>query len=125
MSRVMRERARAVIISAWVTIALSPMVRGTMKTRSRTAVIVSTASQRRFQSFVCTRSITGQVATTIVVAHSRANRKGLRIQIESAMRPPMNSTAKTMRAMSDAGAEGAAAGGTAAEIAGSAIRDQA
>jgi hypothetical protein len=48
----------------------------------------------------CTEIITGQGATTIVVAHTMAVRNGRKIQMEEPINATMNSTASTTRVMS-------------------------
>ena len=45
--------------------------------------------------------MSGQVATTIIVAQMKAARNGDRIHSEPAISPPMNSTDKVVRASSD------------------------
>ena len=59
-----------------------------------------TASQRRPHSIACTRSMSGHVATTIMVAQITAGRNGRKIQNEVAMSPTMQSTASIVRVRS-------------------------
>ncbi len=53
------------------------------------SVITATASRRLPQSRAWIARITGQVATTTMVAQMMAGRKGRNIQNEAAIRPPM------------------------------------
>ena len=74
---------------------------GTIKTSSNRTVITSTASQRLPQSRACSLRKNGQVAMTIMAAHSSDVRNGRMIQKHAAIRMPMNSTASVMRVRSD------------------------
>src|SRR5512139_4057277 len=88
------------ICSEWVTIALMASPKGTIKTQKITMVINVIASERRPQSRVWRAVMSGQVDTTRVVAQIAGPRKGLRIQREVPIRPPMKSTANTVLVMS-------------------------
>ncbi len=79
--------------------------KGTIKTSSRANVITATASPRLPQSRACTPSMSGQVATTIMTAHNKEGRKGLKIQKLPTMRIPINSTASVVRVRSRVGGE--------------------
>src|SRR5262245_36266987 len=89
--------------SAWSTMVLMAMARGTMRTSSRAMVMAATASERRFQSRRWIWRMSGQLATTIVVAQTTAGRNGRRTQNDAAMSPAMKSTARVTRARSDGG----------------------
>ncbi len=79
-----------------------PMARvsGTIRTQSKTSVINVTASARLPPNRPWTEIISGQVATTMVVAQTIAPRNGRKIQIEDPIRVTMKSTASTFRVMS-------------------------
>src|SRR5258706_5654614 len=74
---------------------------GTIKTRSNRMVITSTASQRLPQSRDCSLRKKGQVAMTIMAAHSSDERNGRITQKQAAIRMQMNSTASVVRVRSD------------------------
>ena len=76
------------------------MVSGTIRIASRPSVITATAGARRPPNALSTRRIIGQVATTIIVAQTKAARNGDRIQSEPAINAPMNSTDSVVRASS-------------------------
>ena len=63
-------------------------------------VMTMTASARLFQSRAWILSISGQVATTIMVAQTAAGRNGCRIQNEAAVSPTIRKTAKVVRVRS-------------------------
>ena len=63
-------------------------------------VMTVTARPRRPHSTPCTRSISGQLATTTMVAQINGPRKGRRIHRAAASSRPMNSTPKVTRARS-------------------------
>jgi len=88
------------ISSALATMVPIASEKGTTNTRRSAIVITVTASQRRPHSHPCTRSMSGHVATAIMVAQMSAGRKGRKIQNEAAMSPPMNSTARVVRGRS-------------------------
>jgi len=73
---------------------------GATKTSSSAVVMTTTASQRRCHSCCCTRSITGQVATTRVVAQIVAGKNGQTIQTEAAISPVTNRIARIIRTRS-------------------------
>jgi hypothetical protein len=63
--------------------------------------MTATAGARRPPHAPSTRRISGQVATTIIVAQMKAARNGERIHSEPAISPPMNSTESVVRARSE------------------------
>ena len=79
------------------------MVSGATSRKSIASVMTITASHRRPPAAFWTFSISGQVATTIIVAQIRAPRNGCRIHRLETIISPMNSTTSTMRATSRAG----------------------
>ncbi len=93
----------------WVIVATASQ-NGPIKTSSRARVMTVTASQRRCHSRRCTRSISGQVATTSVVAQIVAGTNGHRIQNEVAISPATNSTARMVRTRSSGFAGGGRSG---------------
>jgi hypothetical protein len=76
---------------------------GTTSASSRMSVITNTASARFPHSRAWMPSITGQVATTTMVAQITAGRNGLNIQNEAAIRPPMKRTPRLIWARSRRG----------------------
>jgi len=71
------------------------MATGTISTKSSSTDIAVTAAQRRPPRWRCIQRISGQVATTIMIAQMIAPRNGCRIQRLAAMSPPVNSTPRT------------------------------
>ena len=59
-----------------------------------------TATQRRPPARRCTLIMSGQVATTIMIAQMIAPRNGRRIQSEAAISPPITITVSRMRVSS-------------------------
>src|SRR6516162_3476103 len=74
---------------------------GTTRTSSIRTVATSTASQRLPHSRDCNLRKKGQVAMTIIVAQSVAERNGCTTQKQAAMRMQMNNTASVVRVRSD------------------------
>jgi len=73
---------------------------GTTSTSNRRSVITNTASDRFPHSRAWMPSITGQVATTTMVAQITAGRNGRNIRNEAAIRPPMKRTPRVIWARS-------------------------
>ncbi len=88
--------AQAMIWSAWSMIEPAASTNGSTNTSSITTSMTATASPRLPHSQRCARSISGQVATTIIAAQMRAARNGRRIQNAAVISPPMNSTASVV-----------------------------
>ena len=88
------------ISSAFETIVPMANVRGTTNTPKSKSVINVTASARLPQSHSCAAIISGQVATTIVVAHTIAPRNGRKIQMEDPIKATIKRTASTPRVIS-------------------------
>ena len=84
------------ISSAFITIVPMASVNGTTNTSSRINVIAATASARRLHSRAWNQSMTGHVATTIIVAQMTAARNGRRIQNEVTISAPRKITPRTM-----------------------------
>src|ERR1700747_3640428 len=82
-----RDWAHEASLSAFLRIVMTASERGTTKTSRSTMVMTMTASARLFQSRAWILSISGQVATTIMVAQTAAGRNGCRIQNEAAASP--------------------------------------
>src|SRR5262249_921465 len=74
---------------------------GTTNTSKRAIVMTATAIPRIFHSRRCTCIISGQVATTSVVAQMTAGRNGRNIQKQAPINPATNSTARVVRVRSD------------------------
>ena len=83
---------------------------GTTNSSSSASDITSTATQRLPPAQACTRSISGQVATTTIVAQMVGPRKGRRIHSEPPISSPMKSTAKVVRVRSERRAGGGSMG---------------
>ena len=73
---------------------------GAMTITNNSAVIAAAARLRRPPSARCSCSSNGQVATTIIVAHIRAGRKGLRIDSAPPISNRIRSTPRTIRTRS-------------------------
>src|SRR5437667_10099244 len=84
----------------YATIVVRASASGTIRPSSNTIVITATANPRRPHSADWTRSIRGQVATTIMVAQTNAGRNGRKTQKVATIIPAMNSTASVGRARS-------------------------
>ncbi len=89
--------AQPTIRSKFWVIAATASKNGTTKTRSSAKVMIATASPRLFHSWRCTRSISGKVATTRVVAQMIAGKNGHRIQNEATISPATNRIASIVR----------------------------
>ena len=89
------------ISSVWSRMVRTAKQIGTIKTSSNRTVITRMASQRLPQSRVCSLRKYGQVAMTIMAAHSSDERNGCMTQKHAAIRMPMNSTASVVRVRSD------------------------
>ena len=89
------------ISSVWSRMVRTAKQIGTIKTSSNRTVITRMASQRLPQSRVCSLRKYGQVAMTIMAAHSSDERNGRMTQKHAAIRMPMNSTASVVRVRSD------------------------
>ena len=100
-----RDRDQPAMSSACTTIVPRASASGRIRPSSKTAVITATASRRRPPSADSTRSIRGQVATTIIPAQTAASRNGCRTRKLATISPAMKSTASVARAGSrEAGA---------------------
>ena len=75
--------------------------KGRRKIASKRSVITVTASHRRPSSQRWSIKSMGQVATTIMVAHTTAPRNGRRIQTEAAINANRNTTASVSRVSSN------------------------
>ena len=71
---------------------------------SMAAVMTATAKPRRSPRRRSTQRISGQVATTIMTAQIAAGRNGLSTQKLAAIKPPIATTAKRIRVMSQGNA---------------------
>ena len=92
--------ASATISSAfWISVAMAS-VTGTTNSSSSITVITTTAGSLRCHRRACRRSISGQVATTIVVAQMPAPMNGRKTQNAARIKPAMNSTPSVVRARS-------------------------
>jgi hypothetical protein len=88
------------IWSAWLTIVPTEREKGMIKTSSRARVIMTTAGERLPPNHRWKRSMTGQVATTIMVAQIIARRKGRMIQNTAVSRTPMKRMPRVIPVMS-------------------------
>ena len=98
--KVASDFAHATTSSTLETIVPIAKVNGTTSTPRSRRVITVTASPRLPHSHFCKEIISGQVATTMVAAHTMAPRNGRKIHIEDPIRATMKSTASTPRAVS-------------------------
>jgi hypothetical protein len=89
--------------SACSAIVPTARANGKASTRRIASVITTTASQRRPPTRDCTARIKGQVATTIIPAHTIAARNGWSTHSDARIRTPMTSTPSVMRARSREG----------------------
>src|SRR5262245_57120412 len=96
----LNDLVHSTISSTFATMVPIAKVNGTTKMHSNRIVINATARARLFKSHACADIMSGQVATTIVVAHTTAPRNGRKIQIEDPINATMNKTPRTPRAMS-------------------------
>jgi translocation and assembly module TamA len=106
-------RAQSIRRSALPTMVAMASTSGTTNSSSSSSVMAVTASQRRPPVAACTRSISGQVATTTIVAQMAGPRKGRNTHSDTPNSSPMNSTPKVTRARSRPGGSGASGGFTA------------
>src|SRR5262249_36014826 len=88
------------ILSKFSVIVVMASQNGMIKTSSSARVITATANPRRFHSRCWTRSISGQVATTSVVAQMIAGTNGRNIQTHAAIQTGTKRTAKVVRVRS-------------------------
>src|ERR1700752_859572 len=104
MPRATTIRVQATTSSARSTTATTAMVTGAARTASMSSVITVTARTRLPHRRACTTRSAGQVATTTIVAHTTAGRNGRRIQKLAAIKPPIATTARSMRGRSQGAA---------------------
>jgi hypothetical protein len=84
--------------------AVTASAMGPRMMASMTAVMIATAKLRRPPRRRSTHRISGQVATTIMTAQITAGRNGLSTQKLAAIKPPIATTAKRIRVMSQGSA---------------------
>jgi hypothetical protein len=81
--------------ACWITVDTAA-ASGTTTTTSMTSTMNKAATMRRSPRRRSSARISGQVATTIIVAHSSAGRNGFRTRNTPASSPPMTSTPRTI-----------------------------
>ena len=88
------------MLSEYSMIVLTATQNGTTNTSSIATVITTTASQRRRPNACSIRSISGQVAMTIIAAQMIGTMNGRMIQSEATISVTMNSTPNVVCARS-------------------------
>ena len=88
--------APSTISAECLTIITTARVSGAMRLSIEAGIMTATASPRLFQSLDWTRSSSGQVATTMMVAQSSASRNGFRIQKLPPISRPIKSSCRVV-----------------------------